>query len=104
MLLEPVLVGSMASLRSMIIGLKIGSSEAETFWWEFLRTLVRLGLKVVKLVVSDAHVGLKHAIAKGLHATWQRCRVHWMRNALANVPIGLCPIPRRDVGEADKAA
>jgi putative transposase len=42
----------------------------------------------VKLVVSDAHEGLKHAIAKALSATWQRCRVHWMRNALAHVPKG----------------
>ena len=74
--------------RREIIGLKIGSSEAETFWSGFLRTLVRRGLKGVKLVVSDAHEGLKQAIAKGLHATWQRCRVHWMRNALAHVPKG----------------
>ena len=74
--------------RREIIGLKIGSSEAETFWSSFLRALVRRGLKGVKLVVSDAHEGLKHAIAKGLHATWQRCRVHWMRNALAHVPKG----------------
>jgi len=42
----------------------------------------------VRLVVSDAHEGLKHAIAKALHAAWQRCRVHWMRNALAHVPKG----------------
>lgn len=61
--------------RREIIGLKIGSSEAETFWSGFLRTLVRRGLKGVMLVVSDAHEGLKQAIAKGLHATWQRCRV-----------------------------
>jgi transposase-like protein len=54
----------------------------------FLKGLVRRGLKGVKLVVSDAHEGLKHAIAKVLGAAWQRCRVHWMRNALAHVPKG----------------
>jgi len=74
--------------RREIVGLKVGSSEAETFWSGFLKSLVRRGLKGVKLVVSDAHEGLKHAIAKVLGATWQRCRVHWMRNALAYVPKG----------------
>ena len=74
--------------RREIIGLKIGPSEAETFWSGFLKTLVRRGLKGVKLVVSDAHEGLKQAIARVLGATWQRCRVHWMRNALAYVPKG----------------
>lgn len=69
-----------------IVGLHIGPSEAETFWSTFLKSLVRRGLKGVKLVVSDAHEGLKAAIARVLHATWQRCRVHWMRNALAHVP------------------
>ena len=74
--------------RREIIGLKIGPSEAETFWSGFLKALVRRGLKGVKLVVSDAHEGLKQAIARVLGATWQRCRVHWMRNALAHVPKG----------------
>ena len=74
--------------RREIIGLKIGPSEAETFWSGFLKTLVRRGLKGVKLVVSDAHEGLKQAIARVLSATRQRCRVHWMRNALAHVPKG----------------
>ncbi|AVM72876.1 Transposase, Mutator family [Magnetospirillum gryphiswaldense MSR-1] len=59
----------------------IGPSEAETFWTDFLRKLARRG---VKLVVSDAHEGLKAAIAKVLNATWQRCRVHFMRNVLAH--------------------
>jgi putative transposase len=77
-------------------------SEAETFWSGFLKGLLKRGLKGVKLVVSDAHEALKHAIAKVLGATWQRCRVHWLRNALAHVPIGLCPIPRRDVSSADR--
>ena len=74
--------------RREIIGLKIGPSEAETFWSGFLKALVRRGLKGVKLVVSDAHEGLKQAIARVLSATWQRCRVHWMRNALAHVAKG----------------
>ena len=50
--------------------------------------MVKRGLRGVKLVISDAHEGLKHAIGKVLSATWQRCRVHWMRNALAYVPKG----------------
>ena len=58
-----------------IVGLHIGPSEAETFWSGFLRSLVRRGLKGVKLVISDAPDGLKHAIAKVMGATWQRCRV-----------------------------
>jgi transposase-like protein len=74
--------------RREIIGLKVGPSEAETFWSSFLKALVRRGLKGVKLVVSDAHEGLKQAITRVLGATWQRCRVHWMRNALAYVPKG----------------
>src|SRR5271154_4233595 len=62
----------------------IGPSEAETFWTEFLRKLRRRGLRGVKLVVSDAHEGIKAAVAKLMNATWQRCRVHTMRNALAH--------------------
>jgi len=69
-----------------IVGLHIGPSEAEPFWSGFLRSLMRRGLKGVKLVISDAHEGLKSAIGRVLRATWQRCRVHWMRNALAHVP------------------
>jgi transposase-like protein len=71
-----------------IVGLGLGPSEAETFWSAFLKGLVKRGLRGVKLVISDAHEGLKHAIGKVLGATWQRCRVHWMRNALAHVPKG----------------
>ncbi len=74
--------------RREIIGLGLGPSEAETFRSTFLKGLVRRGLKSVKLVISDAHEGLKHAIAKVLGATWQRCRVHWRRGALAHVPKG----------------
>jgi transposase-like protein len=72
--------------RREIVGLHIGPSEAEPFWSFFLKGLLRRGLTGVKLVVSDAHEGLKAAIAKTFGATWQRCRVHWMRNALARVP------------------
>lgn len=71
-----------------IVGLHIGPSEAEPFWTSFLRDLVRRGLTGVKLVISDAHEGLKAAIPRILSATWQRCRVHAMRNALAYVPKG----------------
>src|SRR3954454_4663435 len=88
--------------RREIVGLGLGPSEAEPFWSSFLKGLLKRGLKGVKLVIADAHEGLKHAVAKVLGATSQRCRVHWMRNALAHVPIGLCPIPRRDVSSADR--
>ena len=62
----------------------IGASEAETFWTEFLRQLARRGLRGVKLVISDAHEGIKAAVSKIFTATWQRCRVHFMRNAMAH--------------------
>jgi transposase-like protein len=74
--------------RREIVGLHLGPSEAETFWSTFLKSLVRRGLRGVKLVISDAHEGLKAAIRRVMGATWQRCRVHWMRNALAYVPKG----------------
>lgn len=67
-----------------VLGLAIGPSEAETFWADFLRSLARRGLRGVKLVISDAHEGLKGAVAKVLHTSWQRCRVHFMRNVLAH--------------------
>jgi putative transposase len=70
--------------RREVLGMAIGASEAETFWIEFLRKLRRRGLSGVKLVISDAHEGLKAAVAKVFNATWQRCRVHFMRNALAH--------------------
>ncbi len=70
--------------RREVLGLAIGASEAETFWTDFLRKLARRGLRGVKLVVSDAHEGLKAAIAKVLNSSWQRCRVHFMRNVLAH--------------------
>jgi transposase-like protein len=70
--------------RREVLGMTIGASEAETFWTEFLRSLARRGLRGVKLVISDAHEGLKAAAAKVLNATWQRCRVHFLRNVLAH--------------------
>jgi len=67
-----------------VLGMEIGTSEAEAISTEFLRKLTRRGLRGVKLVVSDAHEGIKAAVSKVLSATWQRCRVHFMRNALAH--------------------
>lgn len=66
-----------------ILGVATGASEAEPFWTDFLRSLTRRGLRGVKLVISDAHEGLKAAISKVLKTTWQRCKVHFLRNALA---------------------
>jgi putative transposase len=71
-----------------VLGMAVGPSEAEPFWTGFLRSLTRRGLRGVRLVISDAHEGLKAAAAKVLKATWQRCRVHFMRNALAHAPKG----------------
>jgi putative transposase len=79
-----VAVGVNTDGRREVLGMDIGPSEAETFWTGFLRKLARRGLRGVKLVVSDAHEGLKAAVSKVLTATWQRCRVHFMRNALAH--------------------
>ena len=69
--------------RREVLGMATGPSEAEPFWTQFLRSLMRRGLRGVKLVISDAHEGLKAAAAKVLKASWQRCRVHFLRNALA---------------------
>lgn len=71
-----------------ILGVATGPSEAETFWSGFLRSLSRRGLRGVKLVISDAHEGLKAAASKVLKTSWQRCRVHFIRNALAHVGKG----------------
>ena len=77
-------VGVNSDGRREVLGMDVGASEAETFWTGFLRKLTLRGLRGVKLVISDAHVGIKAAVAKVMHATWQRCRVHFMRNALAH--------------------
>lgn len=79
-----IAVGANTAGRREVLGMAIGPSEAETFWTDFLRKLARRGLRGVKLVVSDAHEGIKAAVSKVLCATWQRCRVHFMRNALAH--------------------
>jgi len=72
-----------------VIGLDVGAAETEAFWREFLRSLVRRGLAGVQLVVSDAHEGLKQAIAQVLGAPWQRCTVHFLRDALGHCPKDL---------------
>jgi putative transposase len=77
-------VGVNGDGRREVLGMTIGASEAETFWTEFVRTLARRGLRGVKLVISDAHEGLKAAVSKVLHCSWQRCRVHFLRNVLAH--------------------
>ena len=79
-----IAVGANTAGRREVLGMAIGPSEAETFWTDFLRKLARRGLRGVKLVVSDAHEGIKAAVSKVLCATWQRCRVHFMRNVLAH--------------------
>ena len=79
-----IAIGVNTDGRREVLGLEIGTSEAEPIWTEFLRKLTRRGLRGVKLVISDAHEGIKAAVSKVLSATWQRCRVHFQRNALAH--------------------
>ncbi|HEX2195197.1 MAG TPA: IS256 family transposase [Candidatus Limnocylindria bacterium] len=69
-----------------VLGVATGPSEAETFWTDFLRSLADRGLRGVKLVIADDHKGLRAAARRVFDATLQRCRVHWMRNALAHAP------------------
>jgi transposase-like protein len=70
-----------------VVGIDVGTSEDEAFWLAFLRSLVARGLRGVQLVTSDAHRGLKKAIATVLAgASWQRCRTHFMTNLLSRVP------------------
>ncbi len=70
--------------RREIIGLDVGEAETEAFWTEFLRGLVKRGLVGVQLAISDAHAGLKAAIAKVLGCAWQRCTVHFLRDCLGH--------------------
>ena len=79
-----IAVGVNADGRREVLGMDVGASEAEPFWTGFLRSLVRRGLRGVQLVISDNHAGIKAAVSKVLTCTWQRCRVHFMRNALAH--------------------
>src|ERR1700745_2891786 len=75
-----IAVGVNSDGRREVLGMDIGPSEAETFWAAFLRKLARGGLRRVKVVISDAHEGIKAAVSRIFTATWQRCRVHFMRN------------------------
>jgi len=79
-----IAVGVNSDGRREVLGMAIGPSEAEPFWTDFLRSLARRGLRGIKLVISGAHEGIKAAVAKVFHASWQRCRVHFMRNVLAH--------------------
>ena len=79
-----IAVGANADGRREVLGMEIGASEAEPFWTAFLRKLRQRGLKGVKLIVSDAREGIKAAVSKMFSASWQRCRVHFMRNVLAH--------------------
>jgi len=82
-----IAIGVTASGEREVLGLDVGPSESGAFWLAFLRGLVARGLNGVRLVISDAHSGLKMAIAAILQgAVWQRCRVHFVRDALALVP------------------
>jgi putative transposase len=84
-----VATGVAADGNREILDLDVGDTEDEVFWTQFLRRLRTRGLTGVKLVISDAHTGLKIAIRKTFSgASWQRCRVHFMRNLLARVPRG----------------
>ena len=82
-----VATGVNAEGRREILGLDVGTSEDGSFWLSFLRSLVARGLRGVKLVTSDAHQGLKDAVATVFAgASWQRCRTHFMTNLLSRVP------------------
>jgi putative transposase len=84
-----VAVGVRETGERELLGFAVGASEEEAFWCEFLRSLIRRGLRGVELAISDAHEGLKAALRSVLAgASWQRCRVHFMRNLLAHIPQG----------------
>ena len=84
---DVIAIGVRETGEREVLDFEVGASESEAFWVDFLRGLVRRGLKGVQLVTSDAHEGLKGAIQQVLTgATWQRCRVHFMRNVLAHIP------------------
>ena len=81
-----IAVGVNTDGRREVLGVATGASEAEVFWKGFLRSLADRGLRGVKLVIADDHKGLRAAASKVFHASLQRCRVHWLRSALAHVP------------------
>jgi len=79
--------------RRTVLGVDAGDAESYAFWRDFLRSLVKRGLRCVQLVISDAHEGLKRAIAETIsEATWQRYRVHAMRSLLTHVPESRQPM------------
>jgi putative transposase len=78
-------VGVNSDGRREVLGIATGASEAEPFWTAFLRSLADRGLRGVKLVIADDHKGLRAAASRVFHASHQRCRVHWMRNAMAHL-------------------
>jgi putative transposase len=79
-----IAIGVRRSGEREILGFDVGASEDEAFWLQFLRQLKQRGLKAVQLVTSDAHEGLKKALSQVLAgSSWQRCRVHFMRNLLS---------------------
>ena len=84
-----IAIGVRETGERQVLGCAVGGSEGTACWLEFLRSLVQRGLKGVQLAISDAHEGLKAAIGQVLAgATWQRCRVHLMRNVLAHISQG----------------
>lgn len=84
-----VAIGVRKTGEREVLGFDVGACESHSFWLRFLRGLVSRGLKGVRLVISDAHEGLKQAIGQVLAgASWQRCRVHFMRDLLSEVPKG----------------
>jgi putative transposase len=92
--------------RREILGVDVGAAETEAFWTEFVRSLVARGLTGVQLVVSDAHEGLKQAIAKVLACPWQRCTVHFLRDCLGHArrdQHGLLAALIRPIFRADSA-
>jgi putative transposase len=92
--------------RREIIGIDVGAAETEAFWTAFLRGLVKRGLTGVQLAISDAHPGLKAAIAKVLGAPWQRCTVHFLRDCLGHArkdEHGLLAALIRPIFNADSA-
>ena len=92
--------------RREILGIDVGEAETEAFWTDFLRSLVARGLVGVQLVVSDAHEGLKAAIARVLSCPWQRCTVHFLRDCLGHArkdQHGLLAALIRPIFRADSA-
>ena len=93
--------------RREILSIDVGEAETEAFWTDFLRGLVKRGLVGVQLAISDAHAGLKAAIAKVLGCSWQRCTVHFLRDCLGHArrdQHGLLAALIRPIFNADSLA